>query len=500
MVARFVHSRFVRAAIRCARRHPLACILLLAAVLRLLVIGTQPFWYDEVYTNIVSQMPIARLIEATAGDVHPPTWYLIERAFISVLGDGEFAMRLPSMLLGLICVWLTWKMMGLLGLKNLAAPASLMMAVAPTELYYSNEARMYTLMGAAVLVSTLGALGRKPLLLAGGVAALLFSHNLGVIYMPTLVVMTLVVSKRLQSLLPIAIGSLPWIAWLPELAQQANNIGSLGNGYWIQRITNNYIASLAVRFSETIFPNFSPDVFSIIVIPAALAFLIWPVSAAVTLRSRGALLLAGLTLGPALTMLAVSYLWKPILLTRGLIGILPPWFGLMIWWIKIPREWSWARRIVIGLSALAFISASINYFFHDRTLGMQDVVQWVTAAAQPGDLVCHADLATWGMFEVYYPGRSRLAWAGHDLSHTFSQRTVDAMQIPQGNLDGDCDWLVFGRDPLSGADIVAQAERAALNGTLVHQVQCNQATYVNVWKMRPDTKIDAGIYFRARVD
>lgn len=489
MVARLARSRFIRAAIRLARRHPLACILLLAAGLRLIVIGTQSMWYDEIFTNIVSQLPMDRLLEATAGDVHPPTWYLIERAFIIVLGDGEFAMRLPAMLLGLLCVWLTWRMMGLLGLKNLAAPASLLMAVAPTELYYSNEARMYMLMAAAMLVATLGALGRKPWLLAGGVAVLLFSHNLSVIYMPTLVVTTLVVSKRAKSLLPIAIGCLPWLAWLPQLAQQANDISNLGNGgYWIERVTHNYVASLVVRLNSVVFPDFSPDVFNIVAIPIVLAFLIWPAWAAVTRRSLAALLLAGLALGPALTMLAVSYLWKPILITRGLIGILPPWFGLTVWWIKLPHEWTWARHLLIGLSALVFFSTSVVYFTHDRTYGMHETVRYIRTVAQPGDLVCHADLATWGMFQVYYPGPSRLAWSKHDLSHTFSQRTVDAIGIPQGDLDDDCDWLIFGRDPLSGADVIEQAERAAQRGTLVHQVRCNRATFVNVWKMGGLTK------------
>ena len=49
----------------------------LGILLRIVPIWAQPTWYDENFTILLARLPLDRLLQATAGDVHPPLWYLI---------------------------------------------------------------------------------------------------------------------------------------------------------------------------------------------------------------------------------------------------------------------------------------------------------------------------------------------------------------------------------------------------------------------------------------
>ena len=53
-------------------------IFAVAAALRFFMIARAPLWYDENFTLILARLPFEGMIQATAGDVHPPLWYVLE--------------------------------------------------------------------------------------------------------------------------------------------------------------------------------------------------------------------------------------------------------------------------------------------------------------------------------------------------------------------------------------------------------------------------------------
>src|SRR6266851_3852750 len=69
---------------------PLRIVVLTAFALRLFQLGTQSLWYDESVSLFIARQPIPELIAHTAGDVHPPLYYLLLHFWLQVAGTTEF--------------------------------------------------------------------------------------------------------------------------------------------------------------------------------------------------------------------------------------------------------------------------------------------------------------------------------------------------------------------------------------------------------------------------
>jgi 4-amino-4-deoxy-L-arabinose transferase-like glycosyltransferase len=132
----------------------LVTILLLAAFLRLYRLDAQSFWNDEGNSARLAERTIALIIEGTASDIHPPGYYLLLHYWRAVFGHGEFALRALSAVAGLALVLFTY----LLGRQLFGQATGLMAAflgtISPFAIYYSQEARMYALLGALAAMST----------------------------------------------------------------------------------------------------------------------------------------------------------------------------------------------------------------------------------------------------------------------------------------------------------------------------------------------------------
>ena len=129
-------------------------ILLLGFILRLININ-QGFWLDEAIGMLAQRdLSYKGLIESLMRyDNHPPLYYLTLKFWVSVFGSGEIAVRLLSVLFGLGAIWVTY-LIGkevLIKYKNkifgFSAPiiSALLIATSGLHVYYSQEARMYSM-------------------------------------------------------------------------------------------------------------------------------------------------------------------------------------------------------------------------------------------------------------------------------------------------------------------------------------------------------------------
>ncbi len=130
-------------------------IILIAFALRLTMLGEQSLWYDEGVTWLLSQMQLPDLINWTAADIQPPLYYLIIWSSEITFGGAEWALRFPSAVFNTLTVPLIFVLAHrLLKLSKMNAatryPAALLataiFALSPLMIYYSQEARMYTLL------------------------------------------------------------------------------------------------------------------------------------------------------------------------------------------------------------------------------------------------------------------------------------------------------------------------------------------------------------------
>ncbi len=132
----------------------LAVVLSLAAGLRFYRLDAQSFWNDEGNSARIAERSPVLIVEGAAGDIHPPGYYLLLHAWRGLFGQSEFALRSLSVVAGLVLVGFT----ALLG-RWLFGPAAgltaaALSALSPFAIYYSQEARMYALLGALSAAST----------------------------------------------------------------------------------------------------------------------------------------------------------------------------------------------------------------------------------------------------------------------------------------------------------------------------------------------------------
>ena len=115
-----------------------------ALVLRLLV--TRGLWVDEAISVHQAGLPFGTMLDRLAdGDVHPPLHAALLWATVRVLGDGEVPVRLPSILAGVALIPLLYATGRELFDRRTGLVAAALGAVSPLAVWYSQEARMYSL-------------------------------------------------------------------------------------------------------------------------------------------------------------------------------------------------------------------------------------------------------------------------------------------------------------------------------------------------------------------
>jgi uncharacterized membrane protein len=119
---------------------------LLALMLRLIRLNFQPLWWDEGYSVWFATHPIPQIAALTAGDIHPPLYYIFLHLWTLVAGAGPVAVRLVSVAVGVAAVALAYVAgRRILGNTRAALLAAFLFAINPLHIYYSQEVRMYGL-------------------------------------------------------------------------------------------------------------------------------------------------------------------------------------------------------------------------------------------------------------------------------------------------------------------------------------------------------------------
>ncbi len=131
-------------------------ISLLALGVRLQNLTYHSVWFDEAMSIYWARSTPARIVEVGLNLVEdrlPPLYYLLLHGWRLAAGDGEFAYRFPSVVLGVLLVPIVFCLGRELFGRRVGVLAALLSALSPFLVWYSQEARMYAL---AVLLATLG--------------------------------------------------------------------------------------------------------------------------------------------------------------------------------------------------------------------------------------------------------------------------------------------------------------------------------------------------------
>jgi len=125
-------------------------LLVLALALRLWLIADKNLWLDESVSWQFAIGSVADLINGTAGDIHPPLYYVMLHGWVAAFGDSLMALRSLSVVFGVAAAYLVYRLLD--GVPRVVAYTALFwFAIAPHAILFSQEARMYAAVTALVL-------------------------------------------------------------------------------------------------------------------------------------------------------------------------------------------------------------------------------------------------------------------------------------------------------------------------------------------------------------
>lgn len=130
-------------------------VLALACAARLYHITYSVLWLDEAYSVRLANMPLTQIIHHTLRDVHPPLSYVLLHYWIAVFGDSLWSVRFPSAVLGSLSVAVAMVIAARIANRNAALVVGVLFALLPIAVRYSQETRMYALLGLLLLGATL---------------------------------------------------------------------------------------------------------------------------------------------------------------------------------------------------------------------------------------------------------------------------------------------------------------------------------------------------------
>ena len=150
--------------VRLSDRLPLLLILLLGTALRFYRLGADSLWYDETVSVYLAGSPLGELVRHTAGDIHPPGYYVLLRGWLLATGYPtghadpggvglEFMAAFFSLACGVALIALVYSVGRAIGGRPTSIAAAAVVAVSPYNIWYSQEARMYTLAAGLGLVA-----------------------------------------------------------------------------------------------------------------------------------------------------------------------------------------------------------------------------------------------------------------------------------------------------------------------------------------------------------
>ena len=403
-------------------------ILTIALVLRFVVIN-QSLWLDEaINVNNAAILDFKSLIlNYSLSDFHPPLYHLILRAWILFVGSSEVAVRIPSIIFGVATVYVTYLLGKKLFEEKTALIAATLLATSPLAIYYSQEARMYSLaaLSASLSVYFFLSLTKKDTipLWIGFIAAT--SVMLYCDYLPYLLIpmygIFLLLSKKiiakstLKAFIPafiiIFILLTPWLVILPKQAEVGLSAAAASPA-WAQVVGSPNLKNLAITFVKFTIGRISHDndlTYAAMFAPIAF-FVSFLFIFSLARISRLRFFLWYWFFGIVLLGYVVSFL-VPVFAYFRFIFVLPAFYLIIASAINT-INWPPLVRVALGIFLAINLTALLIYFsnpkFHREN--WREATAYVLQNSGPGTIVLFPSDYTTGPFDYY--NQNRVAASG----------------------------------------------------------------------------------------
>jgi uncharacterized membrane protein len=384
----------------------LLLILLLATVLRLWRLGEESLWLDEALTARHMGTSFVQIGHDFLGNTQTILYYLGEKAWCTVFGQSEVALRFPSVIYGVLTVWAIFLLAQLLFSQSAALWAALLLTINPFAIYYSQEARPYAMFLLAAVFSLYFLLRflRSPRLSTGWgyvltASAALYAHPLGPLLLFVYGAMIVLFCEKVEwRYVRPASGLMATVVflYLPQLALMwtavLSKVKGTGAASWITLPT---LRDVIETFRQYFMSPYLAGCAGLIMVFAAIAIMRRGGN-----ERRSFYLCAILFFASVPLLWIVSFILTPLYVHRFTIPALGSVILILGWsFSTMKRRW---RAVVLCLYLLLTMQALFCYYTMTEKDPWRLTAQIVREIARPGDAIILDAPYTKVVFDYYF--------------------------------------------------------------------------------------------------
>lgn len=447
--------------------------MLAGSILRFYRLGFQSIWGDEALTlfKYTAGDNLAQMLERVWHNAfHPPFYFMIVHYWYK-LGHSEVMLRLPSAVFGILSIPLMYRLAHRLFGIPVAGIAACVMALSPFHIWYSQEARMYSLQILLVLGSMLfflRAWESKRLLdyVIYGLLTVfaLFTHIGSVVILLCQVAFVVGVSignrRRIATWavvqISVLLAFLPWIVHFLSVQHTSSGLGRIG----FERNLNFFQVGYGL-YTFSVGFSLGPSVSQLHYLDVAKAIVHHLTAILIAMLAFGCLSILGAIEAWRVNRTGFwfvsSHLFFPIAIA-GIASVFPgialnarylilaslPYWILLASGIKLSARLGYSLFLpVLAAGIVAFSLANHYYAPAYAKQDMRSAVGLVNRLVKPEDIVIISSVEIGGPFIYYYKGTAPYIGYPPGVGYTDPLRLPLDMSKVVGNHQRV--WLVLGR-------------------------------------------------------
>jgi len=422
-------------------------ILLLAFLVRLLGIVSRPIWYDEAFSILFSEKGLGQMLYGTltptgagSADIHPLGYYTILWLWMKTFGESLVAVRLLSIFAGLGIVYLIFEITNQLFDLKTAHTAAMITSVAPFQVHFAQEIRMYAFLAFWLLLTVYFFLrgsrtGNWRWWIGFAVTSALaqYTHNLAAFFLVPLAI-TPFYKKDWKTVKAVfAAGFLALLLYLPWLIEVPAQFAKVNQAYWVTKPDLSRLFSLFLYFTTNL-----PLPASWIPIGLLCSLLIISFGFLQSFYNKGttafpeAIWVLYLTFAPPGLLFLFSQ-WKPVYIERALLPSGAFFCIWLAWVLQKTRMNKLAQVFLAFLLATLFIMGIFQHItYNDFPYGsFKDINVYIANHRDRGDSVIHSNKLSF-LPALYYDRNLTHLFIGDPLgssTDTLAASTQDVLKI-----------------------------------------------------------------------
>lgn len=373
----------------------------------------EDMWYDECYSSALKSHSLGDICRITAGDSHPPLYYILLKGFTLVFGDSIFTLRLFSAL-GVIAIAL----LGIGPVKRIFGPKfgiifSFVIFITPAMYSYAQEVRMYTWASFFVTASAVyGYLclfdkSRKTDWVLMGLSSLAAAYThyyalLAVCVLHGLIFILIIVNRRrkLPCYLCMITGMvLLYFPWISFMKSQVIRIHS---SYWIGPVTKDTVLqTLVYPFNH----KFTTDYAGVLpIFCIAVLITLWGMLKAFGKNRSNkwaVIYFSSIFCTTLISSIVISKLFRPLLIPRYMLVVTVFVILGICYGISVLEK---KQTLAITLAVFVFLVTPQFYMInsHRYNSAVREAVEWIKKDLQNDDIFLYTDGNTFGTFCYYF--------------------------------------------------------------------------------------------------